>query len=42
MKIKLIYGSDTGNTEYVIENKLLGIFESHIEIESLPVNQVTP
>ena len=42
MKIKLIYGSDTGNTEYVIENNLLGIFESHFEIESLPINQVTP
>ena len=42
MRIKLIYGSDTGNTEYVIDNKLLGIFESHFEIESLPVNQVTP
>ena len=41
MKIKLIYGSDTGNTEYVIENNLLGIFESHFEIESLPINQVT-
>ena len=42
MKIKLIYGSDTGNTEYVIENNLLGIFESCFGIESIPVNQVTP
>ena len=41
MRLKLIYGSDTGNTEHVIDNYLLSIFEPHFEIESKCVNNIT-
>ena len=42
MKIKLIYGSDTGNTENVIDNNLLGIFEPYFDIETIGVHAVRP
>ena len=41
MRVKLIYGSDTGNTEYVIDNCLLSIFEPYFEIESKCINDIT-
>ena len=41
MRLKLIYGSDTGNTEHVIDNNLLSIFEPCFEIESKCVNSIT-
>ena len=41
MRLKLIYGSDTGNTEHVIDNYLLSIFEPHFKIESKCVNNIT-
>ena len=41
MRVKLIYGSDTGNTEHVIDNNLLSIFEPCFEIESKCVNSIT-
>jgi|TARA_B100000035_G_C20969738_1_gene540470 flavodoxin I len=42
MRLKLVYGSDTGNTENVIDNYLLSIFEPHFEIETISVSQITP
>ena len=42
MRLKLVYGSDTGNTENVIDNYLLNIFEPYFEIETKSVNQITP
>ena len=41
MRVKLIYGSDTGNTEHVIDNCLLSIFEPYFEIESKCINDIT-
>ena len=41
MRLKLIYGSDTGNTENVIDNYLLSIFEPYFEIESKCINDIT-
>ena len=41
MRVKLIYGSDTSNTENVIDNILLGIFEPTFDIKVTPVNSVT-
>ena len=42
MRIKLVYGSDTGNTENVIDNYLLSIFEPYFDIETLSVSQISP
>tara|TARA_B100000475_G_scaffold165740_1_gene127010 strand:+ start:21 stop:545 length:525 start_codon:yes stop_codon:yes gene_type:complete len=42
MRLKLIYGSDTGNTENVIDNYLLSIFEPYFDIETLSVSQISP
>jgi len=42
MRVKLIYGSDTGNTENVIDNNLLGIFEPYFDIETIGVHAVRP
>jgi len=42
MKVKLIYGSDTSNTENVIDNYFLNIFEPHFDIEVISVGKVTP
>ena len=42
MRIKLVYGSDTGNTENVIDNYLLNIFEPYFDIETLSVSQISP
>ena len=42
MRVKLIYGSDTSNTENVIDNILLGIFEPTFDIKVIPVNNITP
>ena len=41
MKIKLIFGTDTGNTDYVIETYLLDLLES-FEVEVTEVPDVTP
>ena len=41
MRIKLIYGSDTSNTESVIDNILLGIFEPTFDIEVVTVSNIT-
>lgn len=41
MRIKLVYGSDTGNTENVIDNVLLGIFEPYFDIKTIAVNNIT-
>ena len=42
MRVKLIYGSDTGNTENVVENILLDIFEPYFNIEIKEVGNLTP
>ncbi len=42
MRVKLIYGSDTSNTESVIDNILLGIFEPTFNIEVVTVSNITP
>ena len=42
MRLKLVYGSDTGNTENVIDNYLLSIFEPYFDIETLSVSQISP
>ena len=41
MRVKLIYGSDTGNTENVIENILLEIFKPFFNIELKEVGDLT-
>jgi len=42
MKVKLIYGSDTGNTEHVIDNILLTELENNgFEVDITCVNEVT-
>jgi flavodoxin I len=40
MRVKLIYGSDTGNTERVIDDVLLGIFKSDFDIKTAGVHAV--
>ena len=43
MRIKLIYGTDTGNTENVIDNILLSALEDNgFEVETIGVHTVTP
>tara|TARA_B100002019_G_scaffold278996_1_gene280422 strand:- start:68 stop:586 length:519 start_codon:yes stop_codon:yes gene_type:complete len=41
MRVKLIYGSDTGNTENIIDNNLLSIFEPDFDIKSIGVHAVS-
>jgi len=40
MRVKLIYGSDTGNTERVIDDVLLGIFKSDFDFKTAGVHAV--
>jgi len=40
MRVKLIYGSDTSNTENVIDNILLGIFEPIFDIKVISVKNL--
>ena len=43
MRIKLIYGTDTGNTESVIDNILLTELENNgFEVETIAINHVQP
>ena len=43
MRIKLIYGTDTGNTEAVIDNILLNELEGKgFEIDTIAVNHIEP
>ena len=42
MKVKLIYGTDTGNTEAVIDNYLLNQLENNdFEVETLQVDVIS-
>ena len=42
MKVKLIYGTDTGNTEAVIDNHLLNQLENNdFEVETLQVDVIS-
>ena len=42
MKVKLIYGTDTGNTEAVIDNYLLNQLEDNdFEVETLQVDVIS-
>ena len=41
MKIKLIFGTDTGNTDYVIETYLLDLLDS-FEVEVTEVPDLSP
>ena len=42
MKATIIYGSDTGATEYVIENYLKDILEIYFELDCIEVNSIEP
>ena len=42
MRAKIIYGSDTGATEYVIENYLKDILEIYFELDCIEVNSIEP
>ena len=43
MRIKLIYGTDTGNTEAVIDNILLSELENRgFEVEAIAINHTKP
>ena len=42
MEVKLIYGTDTGNTEAVIDNYLLNQLENNdFEVETLQVDVIS-
>ena len=40
MNATIIYGSDTGATEYVIENYLKDILEIYFELDCVEVNSI--
>jgi flavodoxin I len=40
-KIKLIFGTDTGNTEYVINTYLLSLLENEFEVKVVEVDEIT-
>ena len=40
-KIKLIFGTDTGNTEYVISTYLLSLLENEFEVKVVEVDEIT-
>ena len=42
MRAKIIYGSDTGATEYVIENYFKDILEIYFELDCIEVNSIEP
>jgi len=41
-KLKLVYGSDTGKTENVINNYLLDLLEKHFKVEVIEVLDIQP
>ena len=41
-KLKLIYGSDTGKTENVINNYLLGLLKNYFKVEVIEVLDIQP
>ena len=42
MKARIIYGSDTGSTEYVIENYLVDQLSLDFEVQTMEVNSIDP
>ena len=42
MRVKLIYGTDTESTEYVINNYLLKSLETDFEVELIEVSNIKP